>query len=54
MTGEFINVKCADCGNLQILFDKASTTVICQICGATIAKPAGGKAMIRGEVVSRC
>jgi len=46
---KFLKVKCADCGSEQIVFDKASTEVACQICGATLARPTGGKAAIRGE-----
>jgi small subunit ribosomal protein S27e len=53
MTGEFVKVKCSDCGNQQVIFDRASTTITCLICGATIAKPTGGKSQIRGEVVSK-
>ncbi|MEM3397183.1 MAG: 30S ribosomal protein S27e [Thermoplasmata archaeon] len=49
--GKFAKVKCKDCSNEQIVFLHASTMVKCEICGATIAKPAGGKADIRGEIV---
>jgi small subunit ribosomal protein S27e len=54
MTGEFMKIKCADCGNVQVIFDRATTGVTCLICGATIAKPTGGKANMRGEFVSKC
>lgn len=47
MTGKFVKAKCNDCGNPQVIFDRASTDVICLICGATIAKPTGGKASVR-------
>ncbi|KAA0008555.1 MAG: 30S ribosomal protein S27e [Thermoplasmata archaeon] len=47
----FIRVRCKDCGNEQVLFDRASRTVTCHICGAVLAKPRGGKAEIRGEVL---
>lgn len=49
--GKFAKVKCKDCSNEQIVFLRASTPVKCEICGATIAKPTGGKAEIRGEIV---
>jgi len=42
----FLTVKCKDCGNQQMLFERASTTVNCQVCGATIARPTGGKALL--------
>ncbi len=47
----FVKVKCPDCGNEQVIFLRASTVVKCQVCGATIATPTGGKADIRGEIV---
>lgn len=46
----FVRVKCEDCGNLQIVFERAASTVLCQVCGSTLAKPTGGKAAIRGEI----
>ena len=50
-TSKFLRVKCEDCGNEQIVFDRPSTVVLCQVCGATLAKPTGGKAVIRGEIL---
>ena len=47
----FLRVKCEDCGNEQVVFDRPSSVVLCQVCGATLAKPTGGKAVIRGEVL---
>ncbi|MCJ2556972.1 MAG: 30S ribosomal protein S27e [Candidatus Thermoplasmatota archaeon] len=48
---KFLQVRCPDCPNEQIVFDHASTKVTCLVCGATIVRPKGGKAEIRGEVV---
>ena len=48
----FVRVKCSDCGNEQVLFDHTATTVKCNVCGAILAEPTGGKADIRGEVVA--
>lgn len=48
----FLRVKCSDCGNEQIVFSHATTTVRCNVCRAVIAEPTGGKAEIRGEIVS--
>jgi len=50
-TSQFLRVKCEDCGNVQIVFDRAASVVLCPVCGATVAKPAGGKAAIRGEIL---
>ncbi len=47
----FLQVKCTDCGNEQSIFSHAATVVHCNICGATLAEPTGGKANIKGEIV---
>ena len=47
----FIKVRCKDCENEQVLFNKASTTVSCHICGAKLAIPDGGKAKIKAEIL---
>ncbi len=47
----FLRVKCRDCGNEQITFDRVAIVVGCLVCGATIAEPTGGKADIKAEVV---
>lgn len=46
----FLRVRCPDCGNEQVVFDRPATTVACLVCGATLAKPTGGTAKLRGEV----
>ena len=48
---KFRRVKCADCGNEQVLYTRAATRVPCAVCGAAMAEPTGGLAIIRGEVV---
>ena len=48
---KFLEVKCKDCENTQIIFNKGSTTVHCQVCGATLATPGGGKAKIHGSII---
>jgi small subunit ribosomal protein S27e len=50
-TNKFVKVKCKDCGNEQIIFVRASTPVNCVVCGSSVAKPTGGKAELKGEVV---
>ena len=52
--GRFLRVKCPDCGgeeNGQVLFSKPSTVVTCNVCGATLIKPKGGKGAMRGEIL---
>ncbi|MGM0591640.1 MAG: 30S ribosomal protein S27e [Halobacteriota archaeon] len=51
MSGSFYLVKCSDCENEQIVFEKASTVVNCAVCGTTLATPTGGRAAIDHEVV---
>ena len=50
---KFIKVRCKDCENEQVLYDKASTSVSCHICGSTLAIPSGGKAKIKGEILEK-
>ncbi len=49
---KFLRVKCPDCGNEQIIFSHATSIVRCNVCEATLAEPSGGKASIKGEVVT--
>ena len=48
----FLRVKCSDCGNEQIVFSHVTNVVRCNVCGEVIAKPTGGKAAVRGEIVA--
>ncbi|RLG92171.1 MAG: 30S ribosomal protein S27e [Candidatus Hecatellales archaeon] len=47
----FIKVKCPECGNEQITFNKAAMKVKCNVCGAVLVEPSGGKAIVKGGVV---
>ncbi len=47
----FIKVKCPDCGNEQITFNKPVMTVHCNVCGTVISEPSGGKADLKGPIV---
>jgi len=49
---KFLRVKCPDCGNEQVVFSNITSTVHCNVCGATLAEPTGGKANLKGEVVA--
>ena len=48
---KFVEIKCPDCNNKQILFVKCATKVQCQACGSTLATPTGGKAKVKAEIV---
>jgi small subunit ribosomal protein S27e len=49
---KFLRVKCLKCGNEQIIFSHAVNTVSCNVCGAELAEPSGGKARIKGEILA--
>lgn len=51
MASNFIKIKCADCGNEQIVFSKPATAVACQACGTTLVKSTGGQGEVKGEVL---
>ena len=51
MSGKFLRVSCTDCGHETILFDRASSSISCSICGATLVISAGGKADLVGSTV---
>ncbi len=48
----FVRVKCQKCGNEQVVFGSAVNIVKCSVCGTELAEPSGGKALIKGEIVS--
>jgi small subunit ribosomal protein S27e len=47
----FVKVKCPDCENEQMVFEKASTVVNCVVCSRVLAVPAGGKAKLNAEIL---
>ena len=51
MTGDFIKVKCKECKNEQVIFSKPASEVKCLVCGAVLAKNAGGSAEIKASVI---
>lgn len=50
---QFVKVKCGDCGNEQVAFNRPASKVNCLVCGATLANPTGGEATFKGEIVAR-
>ena len=51
MARNFYRAKCDECGNEQVVYSRASTSVECLVCGTVIAKPTGGKAELNADVV---
>jgi len=49
--GRFVKVRCPDCGNEQIVFNRPSTNVVCHVCGSTLVRPTGGLGEIKGELL---
>jgi len=49
---KFFRVKCPDCENEQVVFEKASTVVDCVVCGKVLAEPGGGKADVKAEILA--
>ncbi|MFQ6124173.1 MAG: 30S ribosomal protein S27e [Candidatus Heimdallarchaeota archaeon] len=47
----FLEVRCEDCGNTQIIFNKPSTVVRCLVCNTELTEPAGGVAKFLGTVL---
>jgi small subunit ribosomal protein S27e len=47
----FLQVRCPECGNLQVIFSHASTQVKCLVCGRVLAYPTGGKARVEARVL---
>jgi small subunit ribosomal protein S27e len=48
----FYRVKCPDCENEQLVFEKASSIVDCLVCGRVLAEPSGGKAALKAEIIA--
>ena len=47
---KFQKVDCKECGETQVVYSHASTSVTCNSCGNTIAKPTGAVAKIQGKI----
>ena len=47
----FLKLKCLKCGNEQIVFERSSSFVKCNVCDEIVVEPSGGKAKIKGEIV---
>ncbi|OYT27697.1 MAG: 30S ribosomal protein S27e [Candidatus Altiarchaeales archaeon ex4484_96] len=45
----FLRIKCTDCGNEQVIFERASTVIRCLVCDKILAEPKGCIADIKAE-----
>lgn len=50
-TSKFIKIRCSKCKNEQIMFGKASSKVICLVCGKVMADPTGGKSKVKARIL---
>ncbi len=48
---KFVKVRCPKCKNEQVIFGKASTDIKCLVCDKVLAKPTGGKSMIKVRIL---
>lgn len=51
MEGNYEEVRCLDCENEQLVYGKVSSSVMCRVCGSTVARPTGGVTEFEGEVI---
>ena len=50
-TSKFVKVRCPKCKNEQIMFGKASSKVVCLVCGKVLAESTGGKIKIKARIL---
>lgn len=50
-TSKFIKIRCPKCKNEQIMFGKATSAVICLVCGKKLADPTGGKSKVKARIL---
>ena len=47
----FMRVKCSDCGNEQVIFGCAASTVKCLVCDKLLAESTGGKTVFKTQIL---
>ena len=50
MASRVLQLKCDDCENEQVVFERPATEVSCAVCGSTLVTPTGGKGDVHAEV----
>jgi len=48
---KFIKIRCPKCKNEQVMFGKSTTIIKCLVCEKILAKPSGGKARIKAQIL---
>ena len=49
---KFLNVKCQDCGNEQVIFSKPAGVVKCLVCGEVLAENTGGSGTVNAKQIA--
>jgi small subunit ribosomal protein S27e len=49
----FLLVKCPNCGEERVFFTHTTTPIKCRVCGALLAEPTGGRAVLHAPVIRR-
>ena len=49
----YVKIKCVECEAEQVVFNRASIVVKCNMCGSTLAEPTGGKIKPLGKVTGK-
>lgn len=47
----FLKVRCNQCSNEQIVFEKPASNIKCRVCGKLIVKSTGGKGKFLAEIL---
>ena len=47
---KFLKVACNECGEIQVIYSHASTSITCNSCGNDVVKATGSIAKIYGKV----
>jgi len=50
MASRILRLKCDDCENEQVVFERAATEVACAVCGSTLVTPTGGMGDVHAEI----
>ncbi|MFH1055327.1 MAG: 30S ribosomal protein S27e [Candidatus Altiarchaeota archaeon] len=48
----FLKVKCNDCGNEQVIFGAAASSIKCLVCEKPMAESTGGKTKVKTQILS--
>ncbi|MBD3261146.1 MAG: 30S ribosomal protein S27e [Candidatus Altiarchaeales archaeon] len=46
----FLKVRCADCGNEQVIYGSAATKIKCLVCDKIVGESTGGKTRVKTEI----